>query len=85
MAGFALGLLMGLVALWCLSRATHAITGGRPERAVLPFFGNVLSIGAALLISVLFLRQQLAYTGIGLAAALVAGSIAVFIYKIKKN
>lgn len=81
MLGLFIGAALGCAALYCLSLFSAAITGGDVQKAVLPLLGNIAALGLGLAIPAIFLRDQLAQAGIGLAGVLVVGSIGLFAWR----
>lgn len=84
MAGFAIGLICGGMALFCLRKVTAGITSGNVQTMLLPLFGNILSVAAGLLLTALLFRDQLAWCGAAMAGTLIVGSVIIFIIRCKK-
>ena len=70
----AFGTAAGGAALWLLSRATRAITGNTPKKALLPMLLNVALVFAALLAAALFARDLLLWVAGGLCGGMLLGA-----------
>jgi len=86
MLGFFIGLVSGVVQFFMLLKFTTALSGGKfSGKTVIFAITQFLFPFAVLLLCAFFLHDDLMWTGIGMAAALIVSAVIRFIIVSKTN
>lgn len=72
--GFVLGIIMGSINFFLLTKFIHGILKGETTQTVLLLLAKMLIIASSLFITAFFMPNQLVWNGIGLAVPLVLGA-----------
>ncbi len=75
MIGLAIGVLCGAIELFLLVRLIYAVQAGNAIKTVVYLLLKLLVLACAFVPTILFIRQDLLWCGVGFSVSLVIGSL----------